>query len=220
METSRPNWLQSYFAHPVGFFRLDNLETLNLELKKIILNSENSTSKNDNPSQKIQPEVFESKFNFLEWPIPAVTNLRTGFINRLTDVICQITQFDKNELKNLSFGCSSWFHITRRGGYVQPHDHPNASWSIVYCVCSGDKDEEHQSSGSLIMQNPAGGVNMYKDPCNNNFNGEFNQNARKFTLEAGDMVIFPSYLFHWVSPYMGNGERITVASNWWFKHNK
>jgi predicted 2-oxoglutarate/Fe(II)-dependent dioxygenase YbiX len=38
-----------------------------------------------------------------------------------------------------------------------------------------------------------------------------------FRLEAGQLVIFPSHLLHEVAPYQGKSERITVASNFWFK---
>jgi predicted 2-oxoglutarate/Fe(II)-dependent dioxygenase YbiX len=35
-------------------------------------------------------------------------------------------------------------------------------------------------------------------------------------LEAGQLVIFPSYVFHEVTPFYGNDTRITVATNCWF----
>ena len=35
-------------------------------------------------------------------------------------------------------------------------------------------------------------------------------------LQAGQLVVFPSYLFHEVTPYYGTDVRITVASNCWF----
>jgi len=35
-------------------------------------------------------------------------------------------------------------------------------------------------------------------------------------LQPGQLVVFPSYLFHEVTPYYGPDTRITVASNCWF----
>jgi predicted 2-oxoglutarate/Fe(II)-dependent dioxygenase YbiX len=35
-------------------------------------------------------------------------------------------------------------------------------------------------------------------------------------LEAGALIVFPSYLFHEVAPFYGRDTRITVASNCWF----
>jgi hypothetical protein len=31
--------------------------------------------------------------------------------------------------------------------------------------------------------------------------------------ETGRMVVFPSWLYHWVNPYQGTGERISIAFN-------
>jgi predicted 2-oxoglutarate/Fe(II)-dependent dioxygenase YbiX len=38
----------------------------------------------------------------------------------------------------------------------------------------------------------------------------------EFKLEAGQLVIFPSYVFHEVAPFYGSDTRITVATNCWF----
>ena len=35
-------------------------------------------------------------------------------------------------------------------------------------------------------------------------------------LEAGQLVLFPSWVLHDVKPFEGEGERITVAFNCWF----
>lgn len=37
-----------------------------------------------------------------------------------------------------------------------------------------------------------------------------------FKLEAGQLVLFPSWLNHQVLPHQGDGERIAVAFNTWF----
>ena len=34
--------------------------------------------------------------------------------------------------------------------------------------------------------------------------------------EEGQIVVFPSYLFHEVTPFYGKDTRITVATNCWF----
>jgi len=36
-------------------------------------------------------------------------------------------------------------------------------------------------------------------------------------FEPGQLVLFPSYVLHDVKPFEGEGERITVAFNCWFK---
>jgi hypothetical protein len=34
-----------------------------------------------------------------------------------------------------------------------------------------------------------------------------------FRAEAGMMVLFPSWLYHFVNPFFGDGERISIAFN-------
>jgi predicted 2-oxoglutarate/Fe(II)-dependent dioxygenase YbiX len=36
------------------------------------------------------------------------------------------------------------------------------------------------------------------------------------SLEAGQLVMFPSWVLHDVKPFEGEGERITIAFNCWF----
>ena len=43
--------------------------------------------------------------------------------------------------------------------------------------------------------------------------GHQNANLR---LEAGQLVMFPSWVLHDVKPFEGDGERITIAFNCWF----
>ena len=38
----------------------------------------------------------------------------------------------------------------------------------------------------------------------------------KAIMEAGQLVLFPSWVLHDVKPFEGEGERITVAFNCWF----
>jgi predicted 2-oxoglutarate/Fe(II)-dependent dioxygenase YbiX len=39
------------------------------------------------------------------------------------------------------------------------------------------------------------------------------RSKRKIRPEAGEIVIFPSYLVHWVYPNETGGERVTIAFN-------
>ena len=40
--------------------------------------------------------------------------------------------------------------------------------------------------------------------------------AVEFRLAEGQLVVFPSYVFHEVAPFYGQDCRITVATNCWF----
>jgi uncharacterized protein (TIGR02466 family) len=132
-----------------------------------------------------------------------------GFIHGLN----QHTPEDK---KRIAFDMHSWFHITRRGGYQRTHNHPNASWSAIYCVDPGDTDDTGQAcSGIVRFLDTRTGADMYRDPANVQLTAPFTMGPWDLRHRAGQMVVFPSYLLHEISPYEGERPRIVVALNLW-----
>ncbi|NVK23052.1 MAG: hypothetical protein HWD86_11095 [Kangiellaceae bacterium] len=215
MNSSEP--ISPMFGVPVATFKIPKQEELNSKLQNLILSSEKDNKRNVHPSQKIQPEVFESNFSFFDWDDIACKAIKNLMLLGIRNVIEKTTNLTSKQVSALAPCHDSWFHITRRGGYVQPHNHPNASWSAVYCVTSGLKDAGHEDSGSLIFHNPLGSGYMFQDPTNRDFKWPYSIHGQKFTLSASNLIVFPSHLVHSVTPYFGEGERITIATNVWFK---
>ena len=58
--------------------------------------------------------------------------------------------------------------------------------------------------------------NGYLDGANRQVRAPYAVKPLELRLEAGQLVIFPSYLFHEVTPFYGRDTRITVATNCWF----
>ena len=56
----------------------------------------------------------------------------------------------------------------------------------------------------------------FLDAANTHLKPPFAVGNLDLQLQAGQLVVFPSYLFHEVTPYYGPDTRITVASNCWF----
>ena len=64
---------------------------------------------------------------------------------------------------------------------------------------------------------------MFLDRTNREMRREFAFSSTKLKLNYGDLVIFPSYMMHFVEPYQGETPRITVAANFWineFNHEQ
>ena len=107
-------------------------------------------------------------------------------------------------------------HVTTKGGYFRAHTHPLASWSVVFCARRGD--DLHNSPGNqgdLVFYDPRTNASMFLDPANRNMRRELSFNSFKINVQDGDLLIFPSYLTHFVEPYLGEAQRITVAANFW-----
>jgi predicted 2-oxoglutarate/Fe(II)-dependent dioxygenase YbiX len=86
----------------------------------------------------------------------------------------------------------------------------------VYCVDPGRHDPGKRESGMLTFVNPMLTTAMHVDAGNANLKLPFAPHIATISLEAGELVLFPSWLLHDVKPFEGEGERITIAFNCWF----
>lgn len=201
------------FAVPFGLCRYPAPERLNPPLKRCILEREQTGPANPEPLTPRNAPVYESDFNFFRDPEPAVQELKTFCWRQLLGMIGRLNDYDQSTLQRLQVYDDCWFHVTRRGGFFGLHNHPNASWSGVYCVDPGQHDPTAKESGVLSFVSPVIASAMFRDASVARMHMPYGYNNATFRLEAGQLVIFPSWVLHQVSPYEGAGERITVAFN-------
>jgi uncharacterized protein (TIGR02466 family) len=131
-------------------------------------------------------------------------------------VIGRLNRYDLPTLNRLQIFNECWFHVTRRGGFFGVHNHPNASWSGVYCVDPGTAEPGDKNSGLLGFINPTIMSAMHLDAGTANMQLPYGYQIAKVFLESGHLVIFPSWVLHDVKPFETDGERITIAFNCWF----
>ncbi|MET1027552.1 MAG: 2OG-Fe(II) oxygenase family protein [Dongiaceae bacterium] len=100
---------------------------------------------------------------------------------------------------DVRFDGGSWANVSRHGDYNKPHSHPGVVWSGVFYVSLGDRDPEPRDNGCIEFIDPRPG-NIF---------------ATKFRIDPkpGQLLLFPSWLYHYVNPFRGGGERISVAFN-------
>ncbi len=204
------------FAVPIGEARLVPCERLNAELEALFLARENEEYRNPTPSHIPQAETFESRFNLFRWAEPCVQELRRFVLDSVARTVIETTSLKAEDLARLKLHNHTWFHISRYAGSFIAHNHPLASWSAVYCVRPGEAVPEQPESGLLRFFDPRQGAEAYSDPTNMSLRWSFAPKFLQMRLEPGALVVFPSYLFHEVTPFYGPDTRITVASNCWF----
>ncbi|MGB8327772.1 MAG: putative 2OG-Fe(II) oxygenase [Steroidobacteraceae bacterium] len=204
------------FAVPLGETSLDPCDALNRELEALFLQRETDEFRNPTPSHLPQQETFESRFNLFSWPEPCVQQLRAFMLAAIGRMVLQVSAVGPEELARLQMHNHTWFHITRFGGSFVSHNHPLASWSGVYCVRAGEQVPDQPASGVLRLFDTRPGADAFRDPANSRLRRSFAVGHRELRLQAGQLVIFPSYLFHEVAPFYGRDTRITVATNCWF----
>lgn len=191
---------------------------LNAELKALILarEAEGARWRNPSPSLTLQPEVYESEFEFFAWPEPCVQRLKQFCWAALGATIQRTNGYDGERMKRLRIFSHTWFHVTRHGGFTVLHNHPMASWSGVYCVDPGETPSDRPESGVLRFHNPHHYANYFMDAGNAHFAHPFHHGSWSIRFRAGQLVLFPSWLLHEVLPFFGSDTRITVAFNCWF----
>ena len=90
--------------------------------------------------------------------------------------------------------------IMRKGDYKQVHSHPgNVAFGVFYL---SDVDNE-KDGGYLVLRDPS----FHTTP---HFVGP---SKHKIETKAGRLIIAPTHIWHEVTPYYGDEDRITVVSN-------
>jgi uncharacterized protein (TIGR02466 family) len=204
------------FAVPFGETRIAPCERLNGELETLFLQRETDEHKNPTPSHIPQAETFESRFNLFRWPEACVQELRRFVLDAVAEMVMETTTLRAADISQLKFHNHTWFHVSRYAGSFIAHNHPMASWSAVYCVSAGEVVPEHPESGLLRLLDTRQGANGFADPATVPLHRAYALKPLEIRLVAGQIVVFPSYVFHEVTPYYGQGTRITVATNCWF----
>jgi uncharacterized protein (TIGR02466 family) len=207
------------FAIPTATAQMPDAEALNAELRALFIEREAQGPKyaNPNPYTVRNPELFESHFDLFDWPETCVQRLAQFCMSELSQTVAQLSGLDVVAMRRMQIATDAWFHITRRGGFFGVHNHPMASWSGVYCVSPGQHDASYPESGRLSFVNPNSLAGMYLDPANAQIRMPFGFSNYAFDLKAGQLVLFPSWVQHYVLPFQGEGERITVAFNCSFR---
>lgn len=204
------------FAVPFATARLDPCERLNRELEALFLARETDAYRNPTPSHAPQAELFESRFNLFRWEEPCVQELRRFMLDTVARTVVETTSLTVADVARLKFQNHTWYHVARYAGSFVAHNHPLASWSAVYCVRAGEQVPGQPGSGVLRFLDPRQGAGAYSDPANTTLKSVFAVRSIEFRLTEGQIVVFPSYVFHEVAPFYGRDTRITVATNCWF----
>jgi len=208
--------LSPQFAVPFAVGRVPGCGPLNRELEALLLARENDQHRNPTPTHVPQLETFESRFDLFRWPEACIQELRRAMLTSVAQAVLQSSEITPEQLSRLTLHNHTWFHVSRYAGSFVAHNHPLASWSAVYCVRAGESVSEHPDSGVLRFFDTRPGADAYLDATNRRLRAPFAVRPLEFHLEEGQIVIFPSYVFHEVAPFYGRDARITVATNCWF----
>ena len=202
------------YAVPMLQCHIGDASRLNAELAALFLRLESQGDKHRDPIRRdTQYGIFESHFFLHQRPERPIQEL-FGFLRASLQTFIQgINQLSDEDMANINLDMHSWFHVTRKGGFQSLHNHPNASWSAIYCVDPGDAGAPE--SGAVRFHDPRTGCDMYRDPSIERMQTPYRIGPWQLNHKPGQMIAFPSYLLHEVFPYTGDRPRIVVALNSW-----
>ena len=126
-------------------------------------------------------------------------NLKNLIIFEVHKYFNEITKSPKDITPYIT---TSWMNFSTKGQQHHPHQHPNSILSGVFYlnVDQGDSIMFTKSSSNQIVIKPT------------EYN-VFNSDSWSVPVANGDLVLFPSNLFHLVPPVAHNSIRISLAFN-------
>lgn len=110
----------------------------------------------------------------------------------------------RREIAGCRWTVTAWANVSRSGNFNKMHLHPASTWSGTYYVDPGDPVRPRGTALHLF------------DPCigrTTTFLPHIVSDSVYITPRPGLMVLFPSYVPHFVFPHAGNGPRISIAFN-------
>jgi hypothetical protein len=103
-----------------------------------------------------------------------------------------------------------WMNIYEEGGYQEIHDHsfPNRSFALAYIL---EMPNEENVGGQLIFENT--NFPIVQSTGINRIFSAFNYEKFIPELEEGTLVVFPSWIKHYVLPNQSKQRRASISAN-------
>ena len=106
-----------------------------------------------------------------------------------------------------------WININRENNSNNPHSHPGSFFAAVYYV------KAEAGAGSIALMHPVDGF-QYTVPYGiSTHTTSSNQHSWFVEPAPGKLIIFPSWLCHYVQPNKSGSDRISIAFNVGLKRN-
>jgi len=193
--------LTGFFPTPAFLCRLANPDSLNRELRDVILARE----KTERGLVNSNVGGWHSGRDLAKWGGDAVD----AVLGTAKEIANKATRDRKGRPVRPAWRIECWANVNRWGHANKRHTHPGCYWSGAYYVDTGDgigddfggEFQFHDPRGGALLDNAAARVAAPGDA------------APLIRPEPGSFVIFPSWMLHSVRPYQAGGTRISIAFN-------
>lgn len=186
-------------------FEGDGIDALNERLRlKIYRNKSNNP---EGTTKSNTAGTWHSDTGLLTWAEEPA--LITMFQRTALDYLSAYRVDPKDEV---GLSMAAWAMVYNDGGYSTVHTHPNAHFAAVYYLDNPTHSEIRMTTGvrltpgEIEFVDTRGSQGML--PGTVNMGTSFRLNP-----QAGQMIIFPAWLPHFVHPVRGDQDRICIACN-------
>ncbi len=197
----RPDQISRLFVTPILRRLCPGVDAVNRRLREILLERERSAP----PENRSNVGGWQSTRDLLDWPHPELSTPRDWIVEAVKEMT-GYTLGDQPYTVGGSLQMVAWANVLRRGNDNRVHNHPGMSWSAVYYVTLGGEPLS-DADGLIEPVDPRGAANMVATP------GRPFDHKVRIRPRAGEIILFPSWLQHYVNPYEGGEERISIAFN-------
>ena len=125
--------------------------------------------------------------------------LKKSLLVGVNEILSQI-YVDDASIKMIN----SWANISQKGECTMPHIHEESSWSCVYYVTPTE-------DANLYFKDPR--LLEYMDKSHHYLKQPYANMIRKRPFNAGEAILFPSWLEHGVGPNTSDNARMSIACN-------
>jgi len=192
-------FIHKLFATPVFQFKVKDHEKLNANLSKYIYDLYESDKEG---AQRSNVGGWHSKNFKIE-----KDNVAHNFIKSIHEHVKEVMVdgFGWKYTPEKVGVTEIWAIINKKNSFNQIHNHPNTYLSAAYYVKAPNK------CGSIQFHEP-NEVKKFRHPVIEKQN-ELNSSGFSVEAEEGNLLIFPSYLYHSVGKNLSSEDRIIVSFN-------
>ena len=147
----------------------------------------------------IQGGGWQSNKDLLNYCENEFSFLKQSLLVGVNEILSQI-YVDDASIKMIN----SWANISQKGECTMPHIHEESSWSCVYYVTPTE-------DANLYFKDPR--LLEYMDKSHHYLKQPYANMIRKRPFNAGEAILFPSWLEHGVGPNTSDNARISIACN-------
>ena len=187
------------FPDPIFHYKLENYKQINKELLNYILELQKKDKKGNNRSNR--GGWHSPNFDLVN-PGPPI-----DFINSFKDFLKHIIEDEIGweYVPNKQRVVAMWAIINKKNSYNVKHNHQNCYLSSAYYI------KKPENSGDITFYDPKE-AKTYRFPEVEKYTS-YSEQSITIKPKEGDLLIFPSYLYHDVGINLSDEERVVVSFN-------